>query len=108
MRHWMIVCLGSSLALAACGSSSGGADAEEIIDCSTVTGVDTFHVNPDLEHAGANGTLDFKMTSATPAPPARGDNTWVVQVNAMSSGVVGNTVDGATLHVTPFMPAHQH
>jgi len=105
MRHWMILCLG----LAACGGSSsgGGADADPPVDCSTVQGTDTFTVG--LEHKGINGTLDFKMMSIDPAPaPARDDNTWVVQIDAMSSGVVGNPVDGASLVVTPFMPAHQH
>lgn len=103
MRHWMILCLG----LAACGgTSSGGADADPPVDCSTVQGTDTFF--PGIEHHGVNGTLDFKMMSVDPAPPARDDNTWIVQIDLMSSGVAGNPVDGASLNVTPFMPAHQH
>ena len=102
MRHFLILCLG----LAACGSSSSGADATDMVDCSTIQGTDTFVV--DLEHAGINGAIDFKLHSATPAPPARGDNTWIVQINSMSSGVVGSPMDGASFNVTPFMPAHQH
>lgn len=102
MRHWMIVCLG----LAACGSSDGGPDASDMVDCSTIQGTDTFRVG--LEHQGANGAVDFQMMSADPAPPARGDNTWEIQLNTMSSGVVGSPLDGATINVTPFMPAHQH
>lgn len=102
MRHWMILCLG----LAACGSSSGGADAYEMIDCSTITGVDTFTVG--LEHQGKAGLVDFKMMSAMPAPPARNDNTWIIELDAMASGVVGNPIDGAAMTATPFMPAHQH
>lgn len=103
MRHWMILCLG----LAACGgSSSGGADAPDVVDCSTVQGVDTFQI--PLKHQGINGTLEFQMMSADPPMPSRGDNTWVVQINSMASGVVGNPVDGASFNVTPFMPAHQH
>jgi hypothetical protein len=102
MRLTLIACLG----FAACGSPKSTVDAEEIVDCSTVTGVDTFVVG--LEKMGAMGKLDFKMMSAEPAPPARNDNAWVVQVNTMSAGVVGNTVDGASLVVTPYMPAHAH
>jgi hypothetical protein len=102
MRLTLIACLG----LAACGSSGGGADAEEMVDCSTIQGTDTFVVG--LEKTGAQGAIDFKMMSASPAPPARGNNTWVVQINAMQSGVVGSPVDGASMVVTPFMPAHQH
>ena len=102
MRHWMIVCLG----LAACSSSSGGADAPEMVDCSTITGTDTFTVG--LEHQGKAGLVDFKMMSATPAPPARDDNTWIIEIDTMTSGVVGNPIAGASMTATPFMPAHQH
>ena len=103
MRHWMILCLG----LAACGTNApADDDGSGDVDCSAIQGTDTFTVG--LEHQGANGNIDFKMMSADPAPPSRGDNTWVVQLNTMSSGVVGNPMDGATLHVTPFMPSHQH
>jgi hypothetical protein len=106
MRQWMILCLGG---LAACGASNSGADADPGVDCSTITGTDTFVVGPNgLHHTGINGAVDFKMISATPAPPARDDNTWIIQLNSMSSGVVGNTIDGASITATPFMPAHQH
>jgi hypothetical protein len=93
-----------ALALAAC--SADGDDGEDLVDCATVTGVDTY--NTDLHHAGGSGVFDFKMISADPAPPARGNNTWVVQVTSIGPGVVGAPVDGATFKVTPFMPAHQH
>ena len=46
--------------------------------------------------------------SANPAPPARDDNTWVLQLSSMSGGTVGAPVSGATVTVTPFMPDHQH
>lgn len=104
MRHWMILCLG----LAACGttSSTGDDDGSDTVDCSMIQGTDTFMI--PLKHEGINGNLEFQMMSADPPMPARGDNTWVVQINSMASGVVGNPVDGATFNVTPFMPAHQH
>jgi hypothetical protein len=87
----------------ACGTDDPG-DGE--VDCTKVTGTDTFVVG--LDKPGDNGALDFQMMSADPAPPARDDNTWIVQVSSMASGVVGAPIDGATLAVTPFMPAHQH
>jgi hypothetical protein len=74
------------------------------VDCTMVTGADTFTVG--LEKMGQGGTLDFKLMSATPSPPARGDNSWVVQVNQTASGAA--PLEGAQLQVTPFMPAHQH
>ncbi len=92
------------LGLAACGADDGGEDPE--VDCSMITGVDTFVVG--LDHAGKNGVYDFKLMSADPAPPTRGNNTWVVLVSSMDAGVVGAPVDGATIKVTPFMPSHQH
>ena len=39
----------------------------------------------------------------TPAPPARYDNTWVVEIAAS-----GAPLENAQLQVTPFMPAHEH
>jgi len=98
--------LASTLLVAACGGGGSGTPDAEVINCATETRADTFVVG--LEKAGDAGKLDFKLISADPAPPARNDNTWVVQVNAMASGVVGAPVDGATLSVTPFMPDHQH
>jgi hypothetical protein len=89
--------------VAACGTDD---PSDEPVDCTKVTGTDTFVVG--LDKPGDSGVLDFQMMSADPAPPARDDNTWIVQINSMQSGVVGAPIDGATLAVTPFMPAHQH
>jgi hypothetical protein len=90
--------------LAACGTND---TTDPPVDCSTVSGTDTFTVG--LEKMGAVGTLDFRLMSIDPAPePQRGDNTWIVQVNSMNNSVVGAPVDGAGLEVTPYMPAHGH
>src|SRR5438445_9196586 len=96
--------------LAACGSPATTPDAP--IDCSTVTSdvyvspVDTLVVG--LEKMGNGGAIDFKLMSADPAPPARGDNTWILQINSMSAGVVGAPLTGAAMSVVPFMLAHGH
>ena len=91
----------------ACNSTAHGADADDgTYNCATETRADTFVVG--LEKPGEAGKLDFKLLEATPAPPARGDNTWKVQVNSMAAGVAGNPVGGATMTVTPFMPDHAH
>jgi hypothetical protein len=100
MKHLVVVGL---LALGACGGDDEG---EETVDCTKVTDADEFVVG--LQKTGKDGLLDFKLMSADPAPPARDDNTWVVQVSAMQSGVVGAPIDGATLTANPFMPQHQH
>jgi hypothetical protein len=98
-----VACL-LALPLAACGQT--GPSDDEIVDCSTVTGVDTFVVG--LEHEGVANLVDFQLMSVDPAPPQRGDNTWVVQVNAMASGVVGDPIDGAAIEVSSYMPKHKH
>ena len=90
--------------LAACGSPM--TDDDTTVDCTTVTGTDTFVVG--LEHQGVGGMLDFKLMSIDPAPSQRGDNTWIVQVNSMANSVVGAPIDGASISVSPYMPAHMH
>jgi hypothetical protein len=82
------------------------ADDGESYNCVAETRDEEFVVG--LEKIGADSALDFKLMSATPAPPARGDNVWTLQVNAMAGGTVGSPVAGGTLNVTPFMPDHQH
>jgi YtkA-like len=100
--------LSSALAfVAACnGGGDAPADADEALACMTSGRGDTYVVG--LEHPGVGGLLDFKLMSADPAPPGRNLNTWVIQVNSMSSGVVGAPAAGASMIVTPFMPDHQH
>lgn len=87
--------------LAAACSGDDGHTGEDV-DCTKITGADVFVVG--LAKDGNQGKYDFKMMSADPAPPARGDNTWIVELNDMN----GAALDGATLTVTPFMPSHGH
>lgn len=97
-----------ALPLWACGHPADTTpDASD--DCSMDSRADTFVVG--LEKKGQAGALDFVLESASPAPPARNDNTWIVQVNAMSGGVVGNPVSGlapGNIVATPYMPDHGH
>jgi hypothetical protein len=91
------------LSLAACG---GGMDAdddgEEEINCAEVTDDDDFVVG--LNKIGESNVLQFTIMSGDPAPPIRGDNSWVVEVKAVG----GAAIEGASINVTPFMPAHGH
>lgn len=89
--------------LAACG---GDAEEDEGLACVKSGRGETYVVG--LEHAGTAGALDFKLMTAMPAPPAFSKNTWIIQVNLMSGGVVGAPATGAAITVTPFMPDHQH
>jgi hypothetical protein len=81
-------------------------DDEENVDCSQETRDDNFAVG--LAKTGDQGLLTFTLMNATPAEPTRGDNAWVIQVNQNASGVLGPTVDGAVMDVTPYMPDHRH
>lgn len=95
-----------SSSLAACGADDGGhMDADEPVNCALET-VDTYVVG--LQKTGVNGMLDFRLMSATPPPPARGDSTWIVEIRSLNNGVVGAPVSNATAYVTPFMPKHAH
>jgi len=100
MRHHLL----ALTVLAACGGGAPAPDASN--PCLNETRADTFAVG--LDKRGTSGTFDFTLMSGEPAPPARGDNTWVLQVNTMVSGVVGAPLTGASLTVTPFMPDHGH
>ena len=83
----------------ACMGNDMPAD-DEAVNCATLT-ADEFVVG--LERLGESNTLDFTMMSGEPSPPIRGDNAWTVQIMGGTEPAVG-----ATISVTPFMPAHQH
>jgi len=95
-----------ALAVAACSGGMSPPDADEAMACVATGRGDTFTVG--LEHRGVAGMLDFQLMSANPAPPGRNDNTWIIQVNSMTAGVVGSPLTNATVTVSPFMPDHQH
>lgn len=89
-----------SLGAAACGADHGHGDDTEEVNCAMET-ADTYTAG--LAKQGS--VFDVKLMSATPAPPNRGDNEWVIQVTTLSGAA---PVTGATILVTPFMPKHQH
>ena len=57
-----------------------------------------------LERRGVAGHFSFKLVSAAPAPPARGDNTWVIDIR----GASGEVISDAEVRAIPFMPDHGH
>ena len=102
MRPLLLACL------AACGGSKSSQPDADItsFNCAADTRGETYA--PGLDHPEA--TADFKLLSSNPAPPSRGNNTWLLQINAMAAGVVGDPMAGLEndMTVTPFMPDHQH
>lgn len=103
MRSLLLI---APVLFAACTSSSGSGDDEEIVNCTTETRADNFSIG--LEKPGGSGAVDFHLMTAMPAPPAQGNNTWEVQLNTMNAGVAGDPMVGATLGVHPYMPDHMH
>jgi hypothetical protein len=99
MRPFLI--LGVALSLAACSDDHGDGTS---YNCAEETRDEEFVMG--LAKAGAEGRLEFKLVSSDPAPPSRGDNTWIVELSTMTAPVT--PVSGADLKVTPFMPDHQH
>lgn len=57
-----------------------------------------------MEKPGDAGLYVFSIVEAAPAPPDKGDNQWTLHV----AGAGGSPVEGATVTITPFMPAHNH
>src|SRR5688572_27536861 len=105
MRTTTLLGLILSSSLAACSADDQHGDDEPPVNCALET-ADTFVVG--LQKTGINGMLDFRLMSATPNPPARGDNTWIVEIRSTNNGVVGAPISNATAYVTPFMPKHAH
>jgi YtkA-like len=95
----MRLVLALSLLATACSSHEG--DEEE--DCSKVTTADEYVAG--LSKTGQSGKLKFTLVEATPAPPARGDNAWILQLTSQAAAA---PVTGAVMTVTPYMPKHDH
>src|SRR5439155_10563513 len=70
----LLLCL-----LAACGVNKGDDGVIETMHNCVVDTRGEAYV-PGLDHPEASA--DFKLVSSNPAPPSRGDNTWVLQINA--------------------------
>ena len=95
--------LGVVLALGACGGHDGGHDAGTSYNCAAETRDDEFVLG--LTKTGEAGRLEFKLLTADPAPPARGDNTWQLQLSTLAGPA---PVSDASMSVRPFMPDHTH
>ena len=109
MRTFVVLGFGAVAALGCHSDSSSGPDADiTTYDCAADPRGETFVVG--LEKMGAAGLIDVKLMSVTPAPPARGNNSWQIVLSSMSNGTVGAPMDGmaSNITVTPYMPDHGH
>lgn len=91
----------AGVALCACGGDDDPpADIDAGYDCTIETRDDEYTAGMEL--VGAKG-FTFRLVSSDPAPPERGDNTWIVEIED-GAGMV----DDGTVEVSTFMPDHQH
>jgi hypothetical protein len=113
--------LALAAALAACGDEPGAADAAGVADavlavdapvdaspapdapsvCDSETRDDVYA--PGLAKTGPAGYV-VRMIESIPAPPARGNNEWTLEVLAPA----GPGQPGLGLTAVPFMPDHGH
>lgn len=91
---------GLSLASVACGTSSP-ATPDAVVNCVGDPRGEAFVVG--ITKTGKDNRLTFALMEATPAPPSRGDNTWLVDISQAGAPVIG-----AVVTVKPFMPDHRH
>jgi hypothetical protein len=104
----LVALLGALVASCGAGHDHGGTDggvptSDGAIGCQMDTRGETYVAN--LEHMGSGGKLRFILVSSDPAPPAKGNNTWMLKVLDTATG---SPMTGATLMIKPFMPDHGH
>jgi hypothetical protein len=101
----------STLALAlGCGNSSGGSgnpenttpDAGDLITCQFDPRV--MNYASGLTVTSTSGDYKYVLLNSNPAPPARGTDTWTIQITNAS----GQAQAGLAASVLPFMPDHGH
>ena len=90
-----------ALSLAGCSSDSGSDFADAGFNCDLETRDDTYSMG--MSKPGTAGYQVVLMDS-TPAPPAKGNNDWQLQI----VDDTGAPADGMDVTVTPFMPDHNH
>jgi hypothetical protein len=100
---WMSRLLTAALlasALAACGGDDA-AEPDAGYNCEVEQRDEEFVAG--MSKTGELG-IQFTLVSSNPAPPARNDNTWILELH--DSG--GAPLEGATVDAKPFMPDHNH
>ena len=91
------------VALAAgCDGDDDPVDPGETSMCAEETRADAYAAG--MEKQGDKGLIRVRLVAGEPAPPAKGENAWTLQI----TDAAGAPVDGATIVVTPRMPDHGH
>jgi hypothetical protein len=82
--------------------AAAGADSDTV-GCHTDSRAQTYSAN--LQRPGMSKHFDFVLMSATPGPPAKGINSWVLKIVDAQGNAVPNV---AITSVVPYMPDHGH
>jgi hypothetical protein len=86
------------------GTACGGEETDpDDLRCSEEERADEYLAG--MSKDGVNQLFQFRLVESTPAPPEKGDNTWIVDVLDFQDST---PVDSADITVMPFMPDHGH
>jgi hypothetical protein len=96
-----VICLTTLVLFATAACGGGGGEPDAGYNCALEDRDDEFIAG--MEKVGARG-MTFRLVSADPAPPARFENAWVIEIDDASGAPLG----GATVSVVPLMPDHGH
>jgi hypothetical protein len=97
--------LAAALAGVSSCDSSGGTpplDAGPLYSCETETRAVPYA--PNLTQASASGAYTAVLQAADPAPPAKANNTWTIEIRDADQAPVG----GLTITPSAIMPDHGH
>jgi hypothetical protein len=91
------------LLLTACGSASGGGGTGASTSegtCDTDSRAQAYATG--LSATSMDGTIKMSFVNASPSPPAKGLNTWTLQLTSSTQ------VTASMISLQPFMPDHGH
>jgi YtkA-like len=101
--RYVIAAIAFAILSAACGgSNSGGGDAGDVVNCQSDPRVLVYA--PPVAVQSQSKTMKFTLMQSSPAPPARGTDTWNIHVTDAN----GTALPSLTLTAKPFMPDHGH
>jgi hypothetical protein len=98
----LVACAVTLIASAACSSDPEPAPTPaQTSSCAQEARADRYLVGLQKKTSGG---LSVSLMTAEPAPPAKGNNAWTLQLFDAS----GAPIEGADVSLTPYMPDHAH
>lgn len=106
-RATSVLAVALGVVVGGCGSSQPASppvtgDGSTLYSCDMETRAQPYMAG--MTQTSLKGDYVATLVASVPAPPAKGTDTWTVQI-ADSGGAL---VDGLTMSATPFMPDHNH